>query len=194
MNDPDTQHANLDRILDSALESYSAREPQLGIDQRVLRRVSEAQPTKQVSLKWAVAAVPILAACVFTVTFFMNKKPEALPQSNMQQSVEATNSIPARILPTANRKKSSPVVQVQLAAETLPRLGVFPTPQPLTREQRELAQMNSQINRLQVSDTLTPPIKQDEPELSVEPIRIAAIEIAPLDGMEQKPNQATRQP
>jgi hypothetical protein len=158
----------LDRLIDSVLVGYVDAEPLAGLEQRVLERVRLAHVGRRsrVWWGWTLAAVATAAAVLVIAERPRPVRPlvgqsfrpaELLPRAPAQNLRQAERPAPqkqkARNLATQNR---------------LPKRDQFPTPAPLTAEERALIQLAG----------FDSPGLQSPAELS--PIEIAPIEIAPL--------------
>ena len=64
----------LDKILDSALASYSQEEPRPGLDARVLKRIRAAGEARSFAWwRWA-TAIPVFACLLFLAVTFWGKR------------------------------------------------------------------------------------------------------------------------
>ena len=166
------QRDELDDALDDALASYCVAPETEGLERRILVRVTErtrrTHPTRPLAMAMG-ATVAAVIACLFWVapktavqTLPANKTMIALkdiepPQIPTIAPVSASAASPGRI-----RKKP-----------TEPKLSRFPTPAPLTSEERALIQLVTRVaknNPRELTDLGRP----------VEPIHITAVEIKPL--------------
>jgi hypothetical protein len=187
---------DLDLLIDSALATYADPGPDSGLENRVLAALSaiHAEPPTVITprprrwLPWAIA-VPIAAGLLFLWLSIARNKP--LPASEPQQ---ARQSAPGPIAPPAAPSNEvrravprrhpvripQPSSSVQTAqAAPLPKLDVFPTPQPLTTEERALVGV--------VTETPLPAREAlvEAQSLDHQPIRIAEIHIPPLEPPDQ---------
>jgi hypothetical protein len=193
---------DLDLLIDSALVTYADPGPDSGLEDRVLTTLStvraETSPGRirwrRRWLPWAFA-LPIAAGLLLLWLSPRREKP--LPASEPQ---EAREGAPTAVAPHVNSSSevrprlphspqvpqssavrvAHPASPVQTAqAASLPKLDVFPTPQPLTAEERALV----------VAVTQTPLPAQEalvEAEsLEHQPVRIAEIHIPPLEPPDQ---------
>jgi hypothetical protein len=146
----------LDRMLDAALAEYANVEPPTGMERRILARVRESGAGRRmVWWRWA-AAIPALA-CVIAVLVY--REQPAIEPPRLALSVP-----PAPVLA---RPVAKPVLRPRPVP--LPKLEVFPTPSPLSAEERALAMLVAQFPEKAV-ELLTP----------VEPKPIEPIKIEPL--------------
>jgi hypothetical protein len=157
----------LDRILDSALASYSERQPWPGIEQRVIARLPRAKQ-RNVWLRWMIP-VPVLAGVLTMVVYWV--KPETSRVNVPQRIVESTAPVkhyvqpqPTTVAKKLARVRKSPTV----------RPVVFPLPSPVTAEERALIQLAAAnpevLENAQVS------WQQSNQPLIVEPIDIPPLE------------------
>ena len=187
---------DFDLLIDSALATYADPGPDSGLEDRVLvtlaavrtKTLRERRRWRTRWLPWAVA-IPIAAGLLFL--WLSPRRDKPLPASEPQ---EARSASPKAIAPHANSssevrpgvphrhtiRATQPTTQVQTAqAAPLPKLDVFPTPQPLTAEERALG----------VVVTETPlPARQalvEAQSLDAVPVRIAEIHIPPLEPPDQ---------
>jgi hypothetical protein len=187
---------DLDLLIDSALSTYADPGPESGLENRVLvTLVAVRTATPQVRggwrrrwLPWAVA-IPIAAGLLFL--WLLPKRDKPLPASMPQEAREAT---PTAIAPHAESSSevrrevphrravrvTQPASPVQTAqAAPLPKLDVFPTPQPLTAEERALVVVVTQIP-LPAREALV-----EAQSLDDSPVHIAEIQIPPLESPDQ---------
>jgi hypothetical protein len=187
---------DLDLLIDSALATYADPGPDAALEDRVLAALSPVRvPARRVPalarsrwLPWAIA-LPIAAGLLFLWLSTETKKP--LPASEPQQARE---TVPSAIAPHVDSpsevrtgKRHRQTVRVRQPASTvqtaqtaaLPKLDVFPTPQPLTAEERALALVVTQTP-LPAREALV-----ESQNLDAQPVRIAAIHIPPLEPPDQ---------
>jgi len=171
MNQPD----ELDRLLDEALASYSLREPSLGYERRVLRRVQMASRTPRNDWwRWTIAVPALAAILLLAVTHrTATQPPVAAPPIAVAAKLPATTLLPSgaqasppRVHQVAYRVKSVP--------SRLPKREVFGLPAPLSREERALLEMATRFPA-QAREILI-----DDVERRNQPIQIPKIEITPL--------------
>jgi hypothetical protein len=187
---------DLDLLIDSALATYADPGPGSKLEDRVLvtlaavrtDTVRERRRWRTRWLPWAVA-IPIAAGLLFL--WLSPRRDKPLPASVPQ---EARSAPPQAIAPHANSSSevrpavprrhvirgAQPASPVQTAqAAPLPKLDVFPTPQPLTAEERALVEVVTQTP-LPAREALVEAQSQD-----TVPIRIAEIRIPPLEPPDQ---------
>lgn len=158
----------LDRILDQGLRSYSSAEPLAGLEQRTLSRARAArQPRAWGWLRWAVVLSVFACALIVAVAFW--PKHERVRQA-YKSALGIAESVPK--LPAAPK-----VVEARVRKQRpkpLPKLERFPSPAPLTDEERALLAF---VARTPSSQEI-PTNKETQ---SLEPLEIAEIHIEPLE-------------
>lgn len=187
---------DLDLLIDSALATYADPGPDSGLDDRILVTLSTVRTAKPRAstrwpshwIRWAVA-LPVAAGLLFL--WFAPRRDKPLPSSEPQQ---ARYPAPSALAPRVNlspevqahvphrhgtraAQPASPVQTVQAAP--LPKLDVFPTPQPLTAEERALVVVVTETP-LPAREALVKAQSLDAP-----PVRIAEIHIPPLEPPDQ---------
>jgi hypothetical protein len=171
----------LDHLIDAALSSYSATEAQSGLEQRILTNAL-AEPPRRSRFIWARTLAVPTAACLLLFLFFAGRHnshpsnlqatattaPETATASPRQ--TPATNSFPSprkRFIPHVVSAKPS------IVRQTLPKEDVFPSPSPLTAEERAaIALVRDPAPMPQQTDVAT--------RVEINPIHIAELEIQPI--------------
>jgi hypothetical protein len=137
----------LNLLIDSALSTYA--DPGPGLDQRILSRIATqtAPKPRRRWLPWVIA-LPV-AACLLILLVPSPHKPAPAPSGlanqarPLQQPPVTIASRPALgpASPTSGKIRVPQPQPVALAANpaALPKLDVFPTPQPLTPQEQALA-------------------------------------------------------
>jgi hypothetical protein len=153
----------LDKLLDSALSCYSVAEPSPGFEKRLLNRIQRAR--SRFFARW-MFAIPAFA-CVFVLVFVFWPKRSAVPPMEVARHipVPAVHSVPNERRPEVSRT-AAPV--------KLARKEQFPSPAPLTEDERAL--LNFAIRA--PSEAIK--FSKREAESSIEPIKIEEIQIQPL--------------
>ncbi len=164
----DNERDELDRLIDGALAGYSDAEALAGLEERVLNRVRAARARRRRWFAWA--AVAAVAASVVVVGIVVR--------------VERRLSVPkpAEVVKVAPAPASSavmrPVERVRHVARrrqpgVLPKLEQFPTPTPLTAEERALLALARQdpeeLGKFAEME------RQSDAPIEVQPIRIAPL-------------------
>ena len=188
----------LDRLLDSALKTYA--EPEPGLEGRILSSLVEVRtaPRRAASyrrwLYWS-AAVPVAAGLLFMLTARKSPQPGLQPQPHPAEQVATAHSaqseppFPSSHAPSASHAPipamRRPAVHAQLNAAVskpaaLPKLDIFPAPQPLTAEEWALYSFATEVPEKQRQAVLNAQ-KNDNAPLDVAAIRIPPIEV-PAEG------------
>jgi hypothetical protein len=198
------QSDELERLLQAGLKNYGDAEPLSGLEERVLRRMQERRAGRGwVWFRWATVTV---CACLLLAVVFGNRADWPV-RDRLTHGVQSTAADAARgrtpradvnqTAPEKSRRiepggpelhaihersgKSLAVKQIEPRPERLPKLEMFPTPQPLSAEESALVEFVNQHPK-EVQQLV------DAERRSSEPIQIAAIHIEPLtmDGPRQE--------
>ena len=136
----------LSSLIDAALSTYAYPGP--GLDQRILARISaQAVPVPRLRwLPWAIALSAAACLLIVIVVSGLRHVHAPLGQANMARQVQhpsmITTSRPAlrsaspRIIKI--RAPQPQIVSFAASPAPLPKLDVFPAPQPLTPEEQAL--------------------------------------------------------
>jgi hypothetical protein len=193
---------DLDLLIDSALVTYADPGPDSGLEDRLLATLSTVRTeTSRVRTRWRrrwlpwAVALPIAAGLLL---FWLSPRREKPRQTSEPQ--QAREGAPTAIAPHVNSSSevrprlphrsevphkpavrvAQPALPVQTAqAASLPKLDVFPTPQPLTEEERALVVVVTQTP-LPAREALV-----EAQSLDASPVRIAEIHIPPLEPPDQ---------
>ncbi len=143
---------DLDRMLDAALSTYADPGPDL--EARILARLACLNPSRTIlprhSLPWLIA-VPALACAL--VVFLIWSGPShpstnrvAAPSIVTSSLGDRTAAAPPRQRSQRSRSRALPRMRgrVVLASVDRPKLDVFPTPQPLTVEEKGIIRIVTQ--------------------------------------------------
>jgi len=142
-----------DRVLDAALAKYTAAEPRAGLEERVLAnlRGEQARIPDRVWWRWtAVAAVAVVIVVVLALSLRSDKAsrpivvnhpstPTEAPRERETEIVSNAHSSgtrPAR--PSAARKPAVRPSPPEVAIARAPKLEQFPSPQPLSEQEKLL--------------------------------------------------------
>jgi hypothetical protein len=171
----------LEQLIDAALPSYSAAEPQPGLEHRILTRAFAEQPRRR-SLGWTWAfAVPAIACLL--IFLLLPGHHHIVPHSAVGRSAPTSAAPPSTEADIAAKTTPSPsqpraphahsVVASHLAMrEPLPKKDIFPSPSPLTAEEQTLVA----YSRAQLQTLSSKPIAN----VDIDPIHVAELQIKPL--------------
>jgi hypothetical protein len=193
------ENDELDLLIDSVLSTYGDPGPDSGLDQRVLARISSARASERVApasrRRWLPWVVGLPVAAGLLLFFFLAGPKTASPPTSVAKGMAQTQQVPIVTAPSeaASAHRSEPVssnghVPFNLRSRSgkqasrtvaLPKLDVFPTPQPLTAEEQAL-----------VAFAVSAPESERRSFIEAQkqaeaPLRIAAIEIPPLDSTDK---------
>lgn len=199
------QSDDLDKLLQEGLESYCDAEPLAGLEERVLRHVRD----RRTVLRWtwfgwaaATACTCLVLMVVFELardgyrqagslrstiaTAPLSSEPRvdrgtAAEKATPHLSNEVAANVPERQVVHAHSARAMVSLARKAKPEELPKLEVFPTPHPLSPEERALVEFVNQHPK-EAAQLV------DAERRSSEPIQIAAIHIEPLntDGPQQE--------
>ena len=150
----------IDTLLDAALAQYGGSEPLHGMEERVLARLRQPAPQRAWWM-WGAAAAAAMAIIAGIVVMTRPAEQKATPVVAQQQAQPPATmprqSAPPASAPQHARSVATHAASVQAAtAEKLPRLDVFPTPEPPSQQELLLvryvrgtppAEVLAQINR-----------------------------------------------
>ncbi|MGC2662321.1 MAG: hypothetical protein WA324_30525 [Bryobacteraceae bacterium] len=168
-------HDPMDALLDSALSSYSNAEPLNGLEDRILNRASRTQPRPNFghgtkSLLAVGASLALLCLIIFT---FEHRKSEPTSRPALTASHVDVHS-PAQIssvqpLPSPSRRRLDR--HHPRLIQRLPKREQFPTPEPLTRDERALLSFVQQDPKEAVA-AFSAMQRQTDTPLEIQPLKI----------------------
>ncbi len=178
----------LDQLIRSALSTYGQSGTDPGLEERILARIAnEREPARSHRwLPWAIA-LPIAAGLLLLLILSGSRQihhpsnSAEIAQPSGQPLYTATRpevSTGLYAAPAHRAKIFLPQTQPRMNAsveDPLPKLDVFPTPQPLTREERALAVFANHAPEPELRALA------DAQSQAGAPLNIAAIQIQPLD-------------
>lgn len=167
---------HLDELLDSALSAYSSAEPRPGLETKILAQVREASgkaasPSRNWRWLWAGA---VAAVAVLLIALWMGRQVQS-PTNNVvhtqeppaRHSPKLENSPPVTAAnPPNQRRRQHGALRPQAVAMAAPRQPVFPTPTPLSEQEKLLLSYYAHTPREEL-------IAQSRPD---EPSPVAAAE------------------
>ena len=178
---------DLDHLLDSALANYADPAQDSDLETRILSRIAvERVPApRRRRLAWAIA----LPAAAILLLFILISHPWTNHTSVLPQQADLSHQ-PAPSIEAAKRPSSKPVPirrsQASLREERprhkalaarsapLPKLDIFPTPQPLSSEEQALVDFAAHATKSERESLIATQQQADAP------LHIAAIQIQPL--------------
>jgi hypothetical protein len=170
----------LDRLIDAVLPAYSEAEPVPGMEQRVIARALVSGPRKQ-PFVWAWTLAIPAAACISVLFLFVGRDHPAQPtrqpstQAGQIISTPTLHAIPKQVSSDSARttpQSHTVLAGIALTPQPLPKQEIFPSPSPLTEEERILIA----LSRAQVQTPPQPAVAA----VDIDPIRIAELQIKPI--------------
>lgn len=166
----ESRRDGLDDALDRALASYGEAPERDGLERRVLAKVNERATRRHPVRGFAIAAIGAAAAAVCWLLWPEMPKTAVHPKPAV--TALSMRTIPPRdaavVLPRAAKRRHIPKKPVE------PKLAQFPAPSPMSGEERALV-------RLATGDPKNIPRELMHSGDPIEPLRIEAIEIKPLE-------------
>jgi hypothetical protein len=152
-NDPMNRQDELDRELDAALSTFATIEPRAGLEQRILASLQAKQNHASTPSWWRWPALAALLTIVALIVSLAGKseKPERTAQhpaptlqNNDRAVAHLANNrplIPIRRRNAAPETRVDPhaVIRATTPAAAAPKLDQFPSPQPLSEQEKILA-------------------------------------------------------
>jgi hypothetical protein len=179
----------VDELLEASLKQYRGEEPRPGLEMRILAGIrTRERAARWRGLGWAAAVCAgILAIIVLTLHFAPARLRQPTPHASLPQPA-ATPPTPAMVsqqpMPPlgAHRAPLQPRQRgLRRAARRFARPEQFPTPLPLTEQEKLLLVY---LNKATKPDLVAGTNQTDEApvnDLEIARIKIAALEIKPLD-------------
>jgi hypothetical protein len=139
----------LDSILDTALAKYAASEPRPGLEDRVLANLRTQQTRTSASAWWRWSAAAALAVVIVTVALALRSGKSSPPVVANYPAV-ATQALNQPVTPSRGGSGILPPEPAAIprhpkprhrptAIAAQPKLDQFPSPQPLSEQERILA-------------------------------------------------------
>ncbi|HTB98015.1 MAG TPA: hypothetical protein VK716_13465 [Terracidiphilus sp.] len=170
----------LDRLLDAALATYAVPKHDSGLERRVLERIGAARTPVQHRWLWA-AGIPALAAsllllfAVFAPWRHTSHELQKIDPPMHPLVAEAPHPArPRHIAHTMAHVETTGVRRAPRPGIT-PKLDVFPTPVPLSGQERALVRYVTEAPEAQRNDLM------EAQQRSIAPLGIAAISIPPIE-------------
>jgi hypothetical protein len=145
------QDHELDRALDAALATYAAVEPRAGLEDRIFAnlRAEQARAVGRAWWRWPVTAIAVALVVVALGLVWKSvktshpvaKHPPAVIESGKQTGTQAQNRDPNSARPpvrTPIRRAVRHQPRAEAVAASNPKLDQFPSPQPLSEQEKLL--------------------------------------------------------
>ena len=146
----------LDRLLDAALAKYAAGEPRSGLEERVLANLRSASPSPIGTWwRWSLAAA-VAAMLLIAISFaWRSRTPSHQAIMNRPAPTEhhvagpemhAAHRDPSAIPPRPPRAQKTHVLGPVSVVAGAPKLDQFPSPHPLSEQEKILASYIAQFH------------------------------------------------
>jgi hypothetical protein len=153
-----TKNEPLDRALDAALAEYADVEPRAGLEDRILANLSAQERKSAAPIWWRWVAIGAVAVLVAVVALSFSSKRRELVSTPMPVTHESEKQTPVLSAttdshPAIKHAASVPAVSknrphhATLVATSAPRLQQFPSPQPLSDQEKMLADYVAQFEQ-----------------------------------------------
>ncbi len=182
----------VDDLLEASLERYSGEEPRAGLEMRILAGIrARERAARRRTFGWAVAACAgIMAIIVLTLHFV--RAPVRQPTPSASLSSKESGAHRALLQPPLAQQPppsfgahraplQPPQQQVRRVATRRSRPEQFPTPLPVTEQEKLLL---AYVNKASKPDSFSGTNETDEAQvidLEIQRMKIAALEIKPLE-------------
>ena len=192
----------VDDLLEASLERYRGEEPRPGLEMRILAGVrNRERAARRRWLGWAVAVCAgIMAIVALTLHFARTPRRQPLPSVSLSQSTAKAPAMVSERQPSLRPSGSGSVdarlwgpqlVQGPREKPWAPKPGVrstratrpeqFPTPLPLTEQEKLLLAYVTKAAKPDLVDGANEKAEAPVSTLEIPQIKIAALEIKPLD-------------
>jgi hypothetical protein len=162
----------LDGLIDGALRGYADASPLEGLEERVLYRVHAAGPPRRLAwpllFAFAVPALAVLVLALVVLPSWWNPPPPTASPA----PIHAALNLPVF-------RSRSPAPRRIHPSRALPKQPCFPSPVPMTDEERVLAAWAGRAPQ-EVSQAFADLRKRSEEPIAIQPLAIQAILIEPL--------------
>ena len=173
----------LDELLEASLKQYRGEEPRPGLETRILAGIRTRQRAPGLrGLGWAVAVCAgILAIVALALHFAPARLRPPTPRAALPQPV-TTPPAPATVSQQRPLSGSrGPVARVRRIATRHSRPEQFPTPLPLTEQEKLLLAFLDKATKPDLAAATDQKDEAPVSNLEIPGIKIAALEIKPLD-------------
>lgn len=180
----------VDDLLEASLARYRGEEPRAGLEMRVLAGVrSRERAARRRWLGWAVAGCAGLVAVIaLTLHFARAPRRQPTPSASLGQPAAKAPAMASEAQPSL--RPSGPVqrageeprtARTAVRATKPTRPEQFPTPMPLTEQEKLLLAYVSKAGKAGLAEGANATGQTPITELTISAIKIAPLEIKPLD-------------
>lgn len=189
----DREQDELDRVLDAALAKFAAVQPRSGLEERVLAhlRAEQARVPDRAWWRWsAIAAVAAVIVVLLALSLRSDKPSPPIAINHLSIPTQAPKERATQVVPNAQRREVRPQERAvrKLAVPTsppevgiarAPKLEQFPSPQPLSEQEKLLCNYVAQNPEQAVllARARTEALRQDRlEEMNSSPSRDAVVD------------------
>lgn len=172
----------LDRMIESALTSYSDAEPAIGMETRICARALTGRPPRRTRFWLWMVPVPVFA-CAIVLVWAALLKPHTRSMPRLQGRIASSGAEELSHSKTPEPRfaqdshsttlKHRPSRIQPAPSEQLPKQDTFPSPAPLTAEERQLVALTRSWG------SATTAVSGDT-SIDIAPLEIAALHIKPV--------------
>lgn len=169
----------VDELLEASLRRYRSEEPRAGLEGRILAQVlSSEHATRRRTWAWAIGVATAVILLV-VVSFVFRRQPASIPSPEPLTATKPASPLvapPAVSVPLKPRGHTvrSSAATVRRATTQPSRPAQFPTPAPLSEEERLLLVYAAQSPNAETENLTTN-------DLGIEPLEIPDIMIAKIE-------------
>jgi len=169
----DKRYPFVDELLEASLKQYRGEEPRTGLEMRILAEVrSRQRAARRRWLVWTVAVCAgMLATIVSTLHFVRTPPRQPTPSASLPPKESGAHRAPLQ----------PPQQRPGRAAAPRSRPEQFPTPLPLTEQEKLLLAYVSKAGKAGLVEGANTTDESPITELTISAIKIAPVEIEPLD-------------
>jgi hypothetical protein len=175
----DNNYDELDRQLNAALARYAAVEPRPGLEERVLANLRTAPAAASVRAwwRWSLAAAAVAVVVVALALALRPGKPRPVianhPASALDNQQKPVTQVAAKVQPNGprpqarHRSHANYLVHAPTVTAAVPKLDQFPSPQPLSEQEKILADYVRQFHdqAVQIARVTNAEVQRDRIEV-----------------------------
>ncbi len=181
MNDRDERQFE-DELVEAALRERANAQPRTGLEERILRSVEAQRSPRLVRLpRWAWAFAAGAAAVVLAATLILHRPAVSGPSA---PTVSITET-PKPVKPGPSRNVIARVPPPAANSKTV-RLAVFPSPRPLSAQEKLLL---AYVRKSRLAESAAVSAQPLDEELKIPKLEVAALDIKPIEDSEKTPEK-----
>jgi hypothetical protein len=173
----------VDELLEASLKQYRGEEPRSGLEMRILAGIrARERAARRRRLGWAAAACAgILAVVALTLHFARAPLRVPTPSASLPQPVTTPPAPPMVSRQTPLLSARILAARLRRVATRRPRAEQFPTPFPLTEQEKLLLVYLNKTTKPDLAEATDQKDEAPVSNLEIPGIKIAALEIKPLE-------------